>query len=63
MTFDGITDLNAKMAGSGNFAGIFAQARATGPVDGGKELGIARLLNSPDDRAAHAPTDAANDQT
>jgi hypothetical protein len=50
------------MAGRGNLTRIFTNASAVGLVDGGDELDIARLLYRPNDGAAHATADAANDK-
>ena len=49
------------MAGGGDLTGIFASPGAARFVDGGDEFDIARLLNRPDDGAAHATSDAADD--
>jgi hypothetical protein len=62
MGFDAIADFDAEMAGRGNLTRIFTNASAVGLVDGGDELDIARLLYRPNDGAAHATADAANDK-
>jgi hypothetical protein len=51
------------MVGRGDLTRIFANAGAVGLVDGGNQLDIARLLNCPDDGAAHAATGAADDNS
>ena len=63
MTIEVIADGDAEMTGGGNFACIFSNPRAAWPVDCRKEFAISGLLNRPHKGAAHAPTDAANDQT
>jgi hypothetical protein len=62
MGFNAVADRDPETPGAGDFAGVFADARAAGPVDGGDELEIARLLDCSDDGAAHSPADAANDE-
>ena len=56
-------DRNSQLACASHCAGVFADSRAAGLVDGRDQFQIRRLLNRSHDRAAHPAADAADDDT
>lgn len=56
-------DRNSQLARASHCAGVFADSRAAGLVDGCDQFQIGRLLNRSHDGATHPAADAADDDT
>jgi hypothetical protein len=54
---------NADVAGTRDFAGVLADARAPGLIDGADYFYVHGLLRRANHRAAHAPADSTDDNS